>query len=170
MMKNYFMYGVLFLLFGSWITIPAVVIYWYNETVPTTYINREVLTPKVAPGEALRIRIETGEFRSRCSAKVFRSIVDAAGTIHSVITEGRPERTFYTIDVTVPLGAAPGGALYRATVEWVCNPVQEIFPLTIQQQDLPFEIVPIEGQMQLPDQQGIYQIPMKKSEIARRSQ
>lgn len=165
MITRFAVYILLTFFFGAPTIITGLLVYWYNEGVPINYAGRTMMTPIVAPGDELRIRIEAEVAKPACRAIVDRVIIDAAGTLHDVVSETRPERSSYIVVVNVPLGASPGKAYYRAKVSWICNPVQEYFPLVILQPDLPFEIIPAEGQLQIPRQQGVYQVPMNKSEL-----
>lgn len=166
-MKRFICWAMATFILGGIALTPGLLIYWFNEGVPVAYSIRKVMTPKVAPGDELKIKIVAEITKVSCKANVLRSIVDSAGVIHSVVPENRPAFSDYIVTLTVPLGAAPGPAKYRARVEWTCNPVQRYFPLVILQPEMEFEIVPVEGQMQMPEQQGIYQKPFIKSETAR---
>lgn len=143
---------------GTLIIAPSLLIFWYNEAVPVSYSRREVLTPIVSPGGLLKIRI-TAEITKDCISTVTRSIVDGAGYSHDAAAVTQPAFTNYTVELPVPLGAAPGPATYRARVEWVCNPVQRWFPNVVLQPEIPFTIAQAVGQVQMPEQQGVYSIP-----------
>ena len=138
---------------------PSLLIFWYNEGAPVSYSRREVLTPTVAPGGVLKSRI-TAEITKKCISTVYRSIIDGAGYSHDAAPVTRPAFTNYTVELPVPLGAAPGTAIYRARVEWVCNPVQRWFPNVVLQPEIPFIIAQAVGQMQIPEQQGVYSAPV----------
>lgn len=154
------------LVFGCIAALPATFIYMYFEKPPVSYSIRKVLTPKVPPGGDLKIQI-SADITKACIATVYRSIVDASSVQTDYAPETRPQVTDYVITVTVPLGAAPGPAYYSARVEWQCNLVQEWFPQEVTQRNIPFDIVPSDGQLPMPEQQGIYQAPIQKSEFAR---
>lgn len=138
---------------------PSLLIFWYNEAAPVAYSRREVLTPTVAPGGVLKIRI-TAEITKSCISTVYRSIIDGAGYQHDAAPVTRPAFTNYLVELPVPLGAAPGEASYRARVEWVCNPVQRWFPNVVLQPEIPFTIAQATGQIQIPEQQGVYSSPV----------
>lgn len=165
-MKRFIAIFLAVFFFGGMVPIPALLIYWYNEAPPVTYTQRRVLTPVVPPGGTLKIKVSS-DVSNDCTAVVTRAIVDSSGVQTTYAAELRPLETDYTVDLTVPLGAAPGQAYYIARLDWQCNMVQAIWPRTVMQRHLPFDIAPSDGQMQMPEQQGIYQKPFTKSEYAR---
>jgi len=152
--------------FGGVVPVPALLIYWYNETPPITYGLRKVLTPVVAPGGNLRIKISS-DVTKNCTATVFRSIVDSSGVQTAYTAESRPLETDYIVEITVPLGAAPGPAFYAARLEWQCNMVQAIWPRLIIQRQIGFDIAPADGQLPQMEKQGIYGAPIDTPEFAR---
>lgn len=165
-MKRFILWSLAVFFLGGLALSPALLIYLYNENPPVTYTQRKVLTPVVAPGGTLKIRISS-DVGDDCTAVVYRTIVDSAGVQTNYAGERRPMETDYTIEMTVPLGAAPGPAFYKPRLDWQCNVIQAIWPRTVYQRQLEFEIAPSDGQMQMPGQQGIYQKPFTKSEYAR---
>jgi hypothetical protein len=165
-MKRFILWSIATLILGTIALSPALFIYLYNEPPPVTYSRRQVLTPVVPPGGELQIRISS-DLTKRCSSEVYRTIVDVTGRPFDFVPEPRPLSTDYTIKLTVPLGAAPGPAYYSARVAWSCNMVQKYFPQEVIQRNIDFIIAPAEGQLPMPQQQGVYQVPFKKSEYAR---
>ena len=165
-MKRFILWSLAVFFLGGLGLSPALLIYLYNENPPVTYTQRKVLTPIVTPGGTLKIRISS-DVADDCTAIVYRTIVDSSGVQTNYAGELRPKETDYTIELTVPLGAAPGPAFYKPRLEWQCNMIQAIWPHTVFQRQLGFEIAPSDGQMQMPEQQGIYQAPFRKSEFAR---
>lgn len=151
-MKRLLLYALLVLVFGAAGSIAPLLIFWANEQVPVAYSTRSALTPQVAPGGELRIKIKAEISKPSCKATVFRSIVDSADIIYDIVSVNRPAFADYEVVMTIPLGAAPGKARYRARVEWNCNPVQKYFPLVILQPELEFEILPVQGLYITPEQ------------------
>lgn len=165
-MKRFILWSLATLILGSIGLSPALFIYLYNEQPPVSYSRRQVLTPLVPPGGELQIRISADVFK-RCSSFVHRTIVDSTGRPFEFVPEPRPVETDYVIKIVVPLGAAPGPAYYSARVQWSCNLVQQWWPQEVTQRNIDFTIAPVEGQLPMPGQQGIYQKPFTKSEYAR---
>lgn len=160
-----FLKFVIAALCGIAFILPALLIYWYKEPPPVTYSQRKVLTPVVPPGGELQIRISS-DVAKKCNATVYRSIVDSSSVKTEYSSVFRPTETDYTVKVTIPLGAAPGPAFYSARLEWKCNIVQQWFPQEVIQRNIYFEIAPSEGQMPMPERQGVYEAPEQKSELA----
>jgi hypothetical protein len=165
-MKRLVLWFFATLFFGGVALSPALFIYLYNEQPPIVYSQRKVLTPTVAPGDTLRIRI-SADVNKRCDATVYRTIVDSVGKPTEFVGEPRPHKTDYIVEIKVPRGAEPGPAYYSARLLWVCNVVQQWFPQEVIQRQIDFNIAPAEGQMPMPDQQGIYNAPIRKSDYAR---
>lgn len=165
-MNRFILWTLSVLFFGSVALTPALLIYLYNQQPPVTYSSRKVLTPVVPPGGILKIEISS-DLSRKCEAMVFRTIIDSNGALYDLSPEARPLKTNYVIEVPVPLGVMPGPASYSARVEWRCNPVQHWFPQEIIQKNLNFTIAPADGQFPDPQQQGVYPLPITKSELAR---
>lgn len=136
--------------------------------VQQQYGKREILNNgrKVAPGEQLKIHI-AAVMTKDCEGQVIRIITDSTGREFPFAIEDRPRSEDYVVEVTVPLGSYPGPAQYWGRIYWACNWVQRWFPKEVKQPPLDFEIVPAEGQLPIPEQQGIYETPIKKSEYAK---
>ena len=150
-----------------WFLTVAIPIMMYFERPPvSTYRVREIEKPIVAPGETLKIKI-AATLSKDCPGSVIRIITDSTGKPVEFAEEPRPEFETYTVLLVVPLGSFPGPAKYGARVFWRCNWIQEWFPREVSQPPIPFEITPVDGQLPLPGQQGIYQAPITKSEFAR---
>lgn len=153
-----------------WFLAIAIPIFQFLERppVPQLYLKREIMNPdkKVAPGGTLIISI-AAPMTKDCDGKVLRVITDSTGREFPFAIEPRPQREEYPVELTVPLGVFPGKAEYFATIYWSCNWVQQWFPKEIKQPPLEFEILPAEGQISNPAQQGIYEAPEQKSELAK---
>ena len=165
-MKRFILWSLATFFFGFIALSPGLLVYWYNEPAPVVYSVRKVLTPVVPPGGELQIRI-SADFAKKCDATVYRSIVDSSGIEADYAPEPRPTKTDYTIKITIPLGAAPGPAFYSARVVWNCNFVQKWFPQEVIQRNINFNIAPSEGQLPMPQKQGVYEMPEQKSELVK---
>lgn len=155
----------LFIMFNLVVVFPSLGYLLYNEPPPFVYSRREVLTPSVPPGGTLKIQI-SGDISKKCAASVERTIVDGKGIPFDLGEEPRDSRTDYTVEVPIPLGTAPGQSYYVAHIKWACNVVQQWFPQEVLQRRLRFMIEPTDGQIPIPEKQGIYQEPEQKSELA----
>lgn len=104
---------------------------WANAPYPTSILDRHVLTPKLKPGDPLRIEI-TADRRKRCPQDVDRFIHMADGT-RSVQSKdypssfGRLGRDVFIIEVATPSQAPYGPAENYTTSVAVCNPYQRLF-------------------------------------------
>jgi len=144
----------------------AVPIWMYFEPPPVSYSQRKVLNEKVAPGETLRIQI-SADIQKQCPAVVYRTIVDSTGLPFDLLPVPRPNETDYVVEVPVPLGVSPGPAYYKARLLWSCNIIQKWFPREVIQRNITFIIEPSDGQLPVPERQGVYEKPVEKSELAR---
>lgn len=163
-MKKLIVWLVIALMTGVFVGVPSLIFIMIKESPPTSYSKREVLTKNVPPGGELKISI-SADINKRCDATVYRSIIDSSDVVHELKETPRSQETDYIVTVTVPLGASPGQAFYSARIEWQCNFMQKLFPQEVFQRNLPFNILPIEGQFTIPQQQGIYQAPVEESEV-----
>lgn len=152
--------------FALFVGLPILIYLMYVEAPPGNYTRREALTKSVPPGGTLKIAI-SADVTKHCDAVVYRTIIDANGTLFELLPENRKEQTDYVVELTVPLGAAPGLAYYSARIEWKCNIIQRLFPMEVYQRNLPFMVLPAEGQLPNPAQQVIYSVPLKKSDLAK---
>lgn len=141
------------------VLVPALLSYWWFEAPSDFYIERTIETPRVPPGGTLVVHIRTRASAGQCEATVRRTIVDATQVETVYAEEVRSREADYRVELTVPLGAAPGPAIYNATIFRRCNPLQRLFPRPIEQPPLTFTIEPLPMQGQVPAQQGIYQMP-----------
>jgi len=132
--------------------------YWFFEVPIITYIERRILTPVVPPGGELVISIKSNA-KTRCPTTVARYILDSAQVRTEYEEEKRAPTDDFVVRLKIPLGAAPGPAIYFAKVSRQCNPLQELWPFVIEQTPLTFTIQPLPNQEQLPQQQGIYEAP-----------
>lgn len=147
---------IFFLGFNIFVVGPSLFIFWYNEDGPLVYDQRTILTPTVPPGGKLKIRISAQVIKKNCVGTAKRTIVDSSGARTDFEEIPRPNEPDLNVTIMVPLGAAPGRAIYLAQTIWRCNPVQEWFPKVYSQPGLEFEIVPSDDQLQLPEKQGIW--------------
>lgn len=151
-----------------WFLCIAIPILMYLERPPvTTYGKREIMNPgkKVAPGGVLMVSI-AAPMSKDCDGEVERIITDSTGREYPFAREERPHREEYPVEITVPLGTYPGPAQYWARVYWSCNWIQRFFPRVVIQPPIEFEILPVEGQVPLSEQQGIYMLPPDPTSVA----
>lgn len=127
--------------FGTWIVALVVSILWYFEPLPLHYIEREIVARKVPIGGELVLNVTVVNTKRSCRVVFIRYIYDSIGKEHKFETETLPTREGYEVHLIVPPGAALGPARYVTEISWWCNPVQHIFPRTITQEALQFEIV-----------------------------
>lgn len=114
---------------------------------PYSYIvDKSYIKPNPAhPGRQIIVHWEF-KINRLCPGIVIRTIADAI-TGASISYDPAPvfnqvkfgdtslERTFF-----LPEGMLPGKKLYRAHAEYVCNPLQRIWPLKVQTPDIAFEV------------------------------
>lgn len=129
------------ILFGTWLISVVVSLLWYFEPLPLHYIERELVTKRVPIGSELILNVTAFNSKKRCYIEVTRYIYDAIGKEHKFENQTRPTRQGYEVHLIIPPGAALGPARYVAEITWWCNPVQHLFPKTITQEALSFEIV-----------------------------
>lgn len=132
---------VQYLFFGSWIIAWVVALFWFFEPLPLHYVEREIITRKVPVGGELVLNVTAYNTKPSCHITVTRYIYDSIGKEHKFETEQRRTQRGYEVHLIVPPGAAVGTARYVAEITWWCNPVQHIFPKSITQEALRFEIV-----------------------------
>lgn len=152
-----------------WFLAIAMPIMLYLERPPVSNYNKREIDPstlRVAPGQDLKINISANISNKECDAMVVRTITDSTGRPFEFASELRPQQVSYQIELTVPLGTYPGPAQYTAKIFWSCNFMQNWFPKIITQSPLLFEILPADGQLPMPQQQGVYEAPEQKSELA----
>lgn len=117
---------------------------YFIDREPVITSRSQILTPVVAQGEFFQISYSI-RWSSRCRITAYRFIVDGAGYRHERLVDTRyvqAGQDDFTISVRVPLGAAPGLAQYRGEIEYVCNVLQQLWPITRQLTVRQFEIVP----------------------------
>jgi hypothetical protein len=157
-MNSRWLWVFILIVAGSIPVLTSLVVYWYNEAAPVSYSHRDVLTPSVPPGGTLLIKV-SAELTKGCLATSYRSIIDSSGVQTDYEPVTRPAMTDFVVAVTVPLGAVPGPAKYRSRVDWNCNLVQRWYPRSVYLPELSFTIDPTPKQEQVPEKQGIFELP-----------
>ncbi len=118
---------------------------WASELPPTRIDERTLLTPEVARGGSFKLRVHV--FRDRhCAASVHRSFVDS----DKVETKRVPEDyaamqtgdETRVVEIPVPDVVKPGKVEYRASVHWMCNPLQHYFPTIVDYPVVTFTLLP----------------------------
>lgn len=118
---------------------------WYNEGPPMVVVERTLLTPQVEVGEVIKVYNEVNAHKE-CPVTVNRTLIDSIGVIYTITPlnvwpDEQIGELGYTSEIVVPLGASPGIAIYRVSLHWECNPLQEVFTPTVALNDLKVEIV-----------------------------
>lgn len=117
---------------------------YFLDREPIVAAKSEVLTPTVEQGQFFRLQYKI-QWSGRCRVTGYRFIVDGAGYRHERFVDTRyveQGEDDFTISLRVPLAATPGQAQYRGEVEYVCNPLQQLWPLRRNISVRHFEIVP----------------------------
>ena len=137
-MKHYVL-GAL-IVFGALLSIiPAVFLYMLYEPPPSLSYFRGVVNSPAQPGGKIKINIG-GTLSKSCDAEATRFLVDA----NSIKTEFAPvaknSAPDFTYELAIPETAAIGPAKILVVIAWKCNFIQKIYPLTVNQPPLDFEI------------------------------
>lgn len=114
---------------------------------PYTYFGDEsyIIPQRASPGHQVSVHWKI-KVNRLCPGAIVRTIVDArtgARTSYDptpAIVTIRPEDTSLDRTFMLPEGMGAGRKLYRANAEYVCNPLQRIWPLKVQTPDLMFEV------------------------------
>lgn len=120
--------------------------YWaLDPRVPIEITEARVMTPAVHPGDFFEI-----EYRAKrtmvCEGYSLRVILDGKNVPHVIglypSIGGQLSDDPVRVRIKVPDEAAPGGARYRATVSYECNPWQRwVMPNRISLPDQAFQIL-----------------------------
>lgn len=113
---------------------------------PVEYEHAIALASQVPQGGA--IEIEYSVFRKRiCDVTAKRWLTDAMGERHSIpqYTVGLQllaGRETYRRAISIPSIAAPGPARYEVSLDYICNPLQQIIgPIRVVSPPIRFEIL-----------------------------
>lgn len=128
-------------LVGTWLGINI-----GDRDPPTTTYEAAVITPRVRPGDDLRIKYTVRRHRA-CRTYMDRFIYDGENQRHILddVDFGpglRLGEESYVVVVKTPLDAAPGRARYTVFSSFVCNPLHYVWPIVGSPRDIPFDIVP----------------------------
>lgn len=115
-----------------------------DRRVPVT-INVLHVDPIAKPGALLKVSWELSIHRRHCDGEVVRSIVDAAGVIHSydVVSapsyRGETERAIFSREIMLPTSIAIGPArLIVGRIYW-CNTIQKYWwPISTPRREVHF--------------------------------
>lgn len=118
--------------------------YASDRDPPATLISSVSKTPIVKAGSDFRVEYVMLRHRS-CKTHVDRFLFDGDNVRHVLpafdFAPGlRLGRDQYTVKVDVPEGAAAGTARYSVVSTYICNPLQEFYPIIGDQRDISFEI------------------------------
>lgn len=135
--------------------------YWLIvDRRPVAASVSEVLSREVRQGDFLQIDYDV-TWTSRCEIVAFRYIIDEMQVEWPISAQQRvveAGRQKFTIRIPVPMAAAPGAAIYRGTLRYVCNPMQRLFPLEQDLRERQFTIVENEN-LAWKRRQGAYEGP-----------
>lgn len=129
--------AIVFGTLGAWIA---------DRDPPTSIYSSDVLTPAVERGGTLRIQYSIYRRRG-CSTLVERVLYDSERVRHvlpPIEFRGAPGPSGYdkyTTTVTVPVEVALGQANFRAITTYRCNPVHDMWPITVVTTDADFFVV-----------------------------
>lgn len=122
--------------FSLVVVVPLVMVFG-DRTLPFD-IGHVFFTPTVArPGDTLTLNYTLTRVAKDCDGEVHQLMFDGSGhvwdlgvtrALYSERTDREQIRTFHR-DKKVPMGFAPGPALYKARVFYWCNPLQRFYPL-----------------------------------------
>lgn len=126
--------------FCALFVVPTVLM--HQDVTPPIEIHRSVMVPnQVRPGDTVQLVWTATELRA-CDGSIRRRFVDSAGVIFETV----PAPTIYrdvlgsnktfSREVRIPMGMAPGPAIFTGTRRYWCNPLQRMF-----EGQLGFEIV-----------------------------
>ena len=121
---------------------------WVSDREPPIeYEGVRALAQSVPQGGS--IEVEFSVFRRRiCPLVARRWLYDAAGDRHSVpqYTAGLrllAGRETYRRAITIPTAATPGPARYEVTLDYICNPLQQLIgPIQVTSPPIRFTITP----------------------------
>lgn len=126
----------------------AVIGSWAADRSPAgRVIANEVLTPTVAPGGLLRMRLTVERDRA-CETHVDPMLVDAANQrklLEDVDVAAPLGPKEYVVPVDVPTYFVPGPARYITATSYVCNPIHKWFPVQTGVRETVFEVRPHGG-------------------------
>lgn len=119
-----------------------------NQPPYTYFADGSYLIPeRAAPGHQISVHWKI-KVNRLCPGAIVRTVVDARtgarmsydptpAMVTIQMGDSSLDRTFL-----LPQGMGPGRKLYRANAEYVCNPLQRIWPLKVQTPDLFFDVEP----------------------------
>lgn len=92
-------------------------------------VHWELKVKRICPGIIIRTIVD-----AKTKASVSYDPTPAAATVR--IGDTSLERTFF-----LPAAILPGPKLYRVNAQYICNPLQHLWPLKVQTPDLVFEVI-----------------------------
>lgn len=120
--------------------------FWVLDRQPPTVVLRTtIMNEPVRPGEELRIKYAVQRLRS-CETNVDRSLFDAdlvRVILEDIAFNGAPGplgESVYVATVPIPRNFARGTGHYRVVTKYVCNPLQRIWPVVVENPDVYFRV------------------------------
>lgn len=117
-----------------------------DRSVPTIVYSKVAEPKAVRPGDHIRFIYTALRLRS-CATHVDRLLFTADGKRHVIMPLEFVRGTLpigtdnFTTEITVPMIASPGEAIYRTVNSYECNWTQSIWPIVDAPRDIVFEIV-----------------------------
>lgn len=130
---------------------------------PTVVIDAVPMNEPVRPGEDLRIKYRVQRFRS-CETTIDRTLFDA-DQVRVILDDiafnsapGPMGESVYVATVPIPRSFATGAGRYRVATKYVCNPLQRLWPVVVENPDLYFKV---EGEPLPANQMPFETVPRK---------
>lgn len=142
-------------------TLSGVLGYWAaDRELPVRVTDTVLLTPVVAPGQELRIRVYG--FRHKSCRSVFQRLYrdgEGARFIHDDVdirlSTSNLGQDNWVVPLPISVTAKPGRGIFRMLTQYYCNPLHYIFPLIDMQPPMEFKI---EGE---PEREVIETVPRR---------
>jgi hypothetical protein len=109
--------------------------------------NSYIIPQRTAAGRQITVHWKIKDLRRICPGAVSRTIVDADSGARTTYDPQPAAASVDTMDefldktFMLPSHLSPGKKIYRATIDYRCNPLQHFWPLHVVTPDLPFEVV-----------------------------
>lgn len=115
-----------------------------DRTPPLVPYIGEMVPNKASPGDTVRIDF-TVNVNRQCRGTVHREIVDSSRVVHileSIPSVIRDTEFHVSRRLQIPYNLSWGPARYRVIVHYVCNPLQNWWPIEVRSPDIVFTVVP----------------------------
>ena len=135
--------GSVILGLAFFIAFAAQLVWWsLDRTAPFELVS--YVAPSARPGDTITIRAKVHRNLTKsCSVLFSRSFFDSAGTRFEltdgaqlmnhaslqVMNDRTPDALY--VSIKVPLWAAPGSAIILTTLDYQCNPMHQLYPISV---------------------------------------